>query len=218
MSFLIEQLTTAELTFSQNDYFGANQRKHILFFDTHSPVLITAPHAVKHARYGNVKGADVYTGALALLTAQQIGVSVLASTSFDSHVDHPTELAAQFIEALDDIASEKKLIIDMHGMLDRQGLGVCVGTGKDFHSENEQRVIDAVSEHLEPFGVSINEPFAAKSDYTLTQYVSRLSPSTQILQLEIAARLRVPKGNNNEELESFLENFFSLVQSLSKSL
>jgi len=98
-------------------------------------VLFTAPHAVCHyaaGTPGKVKGADVGTGDLAIKLAAESGSRALvAQAPWPGNANADSVSVCVFkqrvLRLLDD--GLVTTVIDLHGMSERHGLDVCVGSG-----------------------------------------------------------------------------------------
>lgn len=93
------------------------------------PVLLSAPHGTAHRRNGRVKAEEGFTSALARLIAAETGAHALY-TQFLSPDDPNYEPDAPYKTALRRIVRRHgiRFVLDIHGMSDRHGFGLALGT------------------------------------------------------------------------------------------
>jgi hypothetical protein len=93
------------------------------------PILLSAPHSTAHRRNGRVKGEEAFTSALARLIAAETNVHALYSQYLSDddpnyEPDTPYKTYLRQIVCRHDI----RFILDIHGMSDRHGFGLALGT------------------------------------------------------------------------------------------
>ncbi len=93
------------------------------------PILLSAPHGTAHRRNGRVKAEEGFTSALARLAAAETGAHVLY-TQFMTHHDPNYETDAPYKTTLRRIVKRHGInfVLDIHGMSDRHGFGLALGT------------------------------------------------------------------------------------------
>jgi hypothetical protein len=93
------------------------------------PILLSAPHGTAHRRNGRVKAEEGFTSALARLVAAETGAHVLY-TQFLSPDDPNYEPDTPYKTALRRIVQKYGIcfVLDIHGMSDRHGFGLALGT------------------------------------------------------------------------------------------
>jgi len=102
------------------------------WFDTvngRSPVLLSAPHGCAHRRSGVLKMEEEFTSALAIHLAQTCGCHAIYlrhQAPEDPNFDSP----ADYKQAVADLVAEHGIafVIDLHGMINKHGMGVALGT------------------------------------------------------------------------------------------
>lgn len=212
----LTQLIEDEKLFSQNDYFGAcNGESEVLFINRQSPLLITAPHAIKHSRNGAVKSADESTGSLALLLAKKLDASILVGHYYNPDLEHITQLSKDFVSALHDGVAKSSILIDIHGMKDSHDSGLCLGTGtQNVETKPLSYFIDTCVLDMAAWNPSLNHPFNAQAPYTLVNY-AETSLGLPALQLEIPRRFRVPGTASIGEHLNYLSSLSHSIQKAS---
>lgn len=165
------------------------------------PLLFTAGHAVPHlCKDGLYKKADKNTGPLALLLAELTSSSALTTKGrwlANPNAD-PLPVCKFKTRALSFVPS---LVFDLHGMSDRHGCDICIGTGAlpDLSSELVEIAHSTLT--AAGFTVAIDAPFAARGLNTITSTFQ--AHNTPAVQLEIAASLR--DDNNGRDMGAMVE-------------
>ena len=93
------------------------------------PILVSAPHATVHQRCQREKGEEEFTGALAQLLAETIGVHTLYSC--DRLMDDPNwDRSSPYKTTLQEIGQSRdiRFVLDLHGMSNRHRFGLALGT------------------------------------------------------------------------------------------
>jgi hypothetical protein len=164
------------------DYFGRNPK-----------VIMSAPHAVRHlSREGEPKAADAATGGLVRFVSERTEiVAVVASGGWvRANANHVLDGWCPYRQVLTEVATPGTVLVDLHGMADRHGAEVCVGTGAD-PAPSAEAVAFAV-EHLRAAGlrVAIDNPFSASNPGTITSWAQR--HNFRAFQIEVCSALRSP--------------------------
>ncbi|HEX3031175.1 MAG TPA: hypothetical protein VHS59_02865 [Bacillota bacterium] len=161
------------------------------------PILVSAPHAVRHKRRKEIKSSDEFTGSTALLLNKLTGCHVLAATklySGDPNFDYP----CIYKDLLRQLCAQHqiRLVLDLHGAARERDFAVDLGTmwGKSLLGQSwilEQVIKAFRSQNISP--ISQNR-FSADSQHTVTWFTA-----TQLgipaVQLEINKEFRVPRQN-----------------------
>ena len=95
------------------------------------PVLLSAPHACMHIRDGVEKMEEEFTAAIALLLAERTGAHALVTDRFNR--EDPNWLpGGLYKDTLGTVVRQESvaLVIDLHGMTNRYGASVALGTMK----------------------------------------------------------------------------------------
>lgn len=93
------------------------------------PILVSAPHATVHQRCQREKGEEEFTGALAQLLAETIGVHTLYSCY--RLMDDPNwDRSSPYKTTLQEIGQSRdiRFVLDLHGMSNRHRFGLALGT------------------------------------------------------------------------------------------
>ncbi|MEE9252223.1 MAG: gamma-glutamylcyclotransferase [Thermodesulfobacteriota bacterium] len=180
------------------------------------PVLLTAPHATRHWRMGKVKYQDRFTGPLALIVHCLTGCHTLY-THWASERDPNYYYDAPFKRRLAEVvgAHEIKLVIDLHGTVNKSEPDIYPGVGV------ESEFLLGREQWLEILNSSLKEAnltsggtnvFKASVQDTVTKYSAR-SLGVPAMQLEIHERLRHPESSP-EGFETLVRLLASYIESL----
>lgn len=215
----LDQLVLDEGQFSSEQYNGmqANGLDAIVR-QRRSPLLITAPHATKHGRFGQIKEEDEFTGSLALLLGRELDASVIVAAHCNPDLSNPAELSADFYKAFTEFAPQHKFIVDVHGMSNKHGSGICIGTGSWEPSGSEVGfAVDIIMEEMAEFTPQINVPFSAQAPYTLV-HLAKQEHQIPGVQLELAKMFRSPSQEFGKKHALFLDRLISSLHRISAIL
>jgi hypothetical protein len=181
------------------------------------PLCLTALHSVNHYRGTGDKPADLMTGSLALILAQELECNLAVHThkspSMNSAWGTPP-LEAWLQGRLEQNPQLK--IIDLHGAKDTDEFDVAMGTGGALNPTQTQ-MMEALRAGLEShrLKVALNpKNYAALSPRSLTYRLRQQQPNLGILQLEITRRWRMPETDlerANQMVEALTAAFKSLT-------
>lgn len=168
-----------------------NREKYVFRYFGDAPIIFTAPHGVRHCREdGKVYPAEIGTSGLAEAMAEvHKGISICTISR-----DVYTETTGPIKDCLLGLGLENKLVVDIHGMSDKYGVDVSIGT-----EESTDTLTLRLAEILETdaaklkLQASLNYPFSALSPKCISHFVHKNRGIA--LQLEIALSLRTFKGN-----------------------
>jgi len=171
------------------------------------PVLISAPHGAKHARfypeYGErkPKDEDEFTAGLARLVAERSGAHVLwLRRKSDEDGNH--DAASGYKDALKELLQRHAIryVLDLHGARANWDFGIALGTSNNTSCAPETQAL--ILETLARYGftedgdqlrrVAVNHTsFSASNRNTVTGYAAGLG--IQAAQFEANAHLRIPR-------------------------
>lgn len=161
------------------------------------PVLVSAPHAVRHYREKRIKPSDEFTGSIVCLLHQLTGCHALAVTRLyggDPNFDHP----CIYKSYLGDICREHgiRLVIDLHGAAREHNFDIDIGTVNGVSLLGKQKILQRLISSLENAGftrISQNY-FSTTNENIVTRFAAR-ELNIPALQLEINKMYRVPHQN-----------------------
>ena len=178
------------------------------------PVLVSAPHAVRHVRQKKIKMSDEFTGSIAYLISKLTGCHGLATSKLyggDPNVDNPCLYKDKIAEIC---RREKvKFILDIHGAARERDFDVDFGTNQGKNLLGKTQVLEMLTQNFHAFGLTriSTDHFAAAGSNTIANYAAR-ELQIPALQLEINKQFRVP-GQNPAGFHRLLG---SLVESIRK--
>lgn len=158
------------------------------------PVLLSAPHAVRHTRCGKIKKSDRVTGTLALLLAEETDCSALClcrNYGGDPNYDEVSPYKQELLEMIAHL--RPRIVIDLHGMATTK-LDIDIGTMWGRSLNGRRDLVDRLKSCLAPYGlhkIVENKSFCAAHTHTITRLVSTENhPPVPALQLEISGIYR----------------------------
>lgn len=161
------------------------------------PVLVSAPHAVRHYRQKKIKMSDQFTGSIVYLLNQLTGCHAIATTKLyggDPNFDNP----CIYKEKIAEICGKKKvkLVLDIHGAAREREFDVDFGTNSGKTLLTKARMLETLEHKFQDFGLSriSRDHFAAQGPNTITNYVAR-ELGIPAVQVEINKQYRVPAQN-----------------------
>lgn len=201
---LMETKLGEEAFAAERIYFVKTDRMHnprkvnpIKLFPGDLPVLVSAPHAVRHIRHKKIKPSDEFTGSMAFLLNKLTGCYSIAVTKLyggDPNFDSP----CIYKETLKTLVAENRfsLVIDLHGASREHTFDVDLGTKRGASLLGNTRHIEDLKKRLKEFGIgNISENyFTVSGNSTVTDYVSS-QLKVPCIQIEINKKYRVPHQN-----------------------
>ncbi|MHB8074156.1 N-formylglutamate amidohydrolase [Desulfosporosinus fructosivorans] len=161
------------------------------------PVLVSAPHAVRHYRHKRIKMSDQFTGSIVYLLNQLTDCHAIAATKLyggDPNFDDP----CIYKERIAEICARQKVkfILDIHGAARDREFDVDLGTNGGKTLLENTRMLEVIERNLRNFGLSkiSHDHFAASGPNTMANYIAR-ELGIPAVQIEINKQYRVPAQN-----------------------
>ncbi|WP_199242610.1 hypothetical protein [Desulfosporosinus fructosivorans] len=161
------------------------------------PVLVSAPHAVRHYRHKRIKMSDQFTGSIVYLLNQLTDCHCIAATKLyggDPNFDDP----CIYKERIAEICARQKVkfILDIHGAARDREFDVDLGTNGGKTLLEKIRMLEVIERNLRSFGLSriSHDHFAASGPNTMANYIAR-ELGIPAVQIEINKQYRVPAQN-----------------------
>jgi hypothetical protein len=161
------------------------------------PVLVSAPHAVRHYRQKKIKMSDQFTGSIVYLLNKLTGCHTIATTKLyggDPNIDNP----CIYKERIAEICGREKVkfVLDIHGASREREFDVDFGTDSGKTLLVKARMLETLEHNFQDFGLSriSHDHFAAKGPNTIANYVAR-ELKIPAVQVEINKQYRVPAQN-----------------------
>lgn len=201
------ELLKLEKHFACHHYQGKG-KKDFVVCEGRIPIMISAPHAVNHTREGQLKYADKFTGAFALLLHNITGCHIIYSArqcSYDPNYDTSNAYQLFLQEYIEQHHIE--VLIDLHGAKEERDYAIEIGTapnqnakgynkqsthpalhGRDFIcdlvSYTFEYVLQNIRQPEEKKRTAINQVFSAGTQNTITKFLSEHTQAS-CMQLEI---------------------------------
>lgn len=158
------------------------------------PIVISASHATPHVRHGREKAAESKTGAIALHLGQILGgVTIIPLLPQNDDPNFDLIESGPYKTILMSLLSQETVLIDIHGMKDRSGADLCIGTGGLKPTpEVLKPICDSLVSSFGQVGMTatIDDPFDASHPGTIAAFGrSRCLAS---IQIELSVSSRVP--------------------------
>jgi hypothetical protein len=181
------------------------------------PVLVSAPHAVRHYRQKKIKMSDQFTGSIVFLLNKLTGCQAIATTKLyggDPNIDSPCIYKEKIAEICG--RSKVKLVLDIHGAAREQEFDVDIGTNSGQTLLAKANMLGMLEHNFQDFGLSriSYDHFAAKGPNTIANYVAR-ELRIPAVQLEINKQYRVP-GQNPQGFHRLLGALVESIRELAK--
>lgn len=161
------------------------------------PVLVSAPHAVRHYRQKKIKMSDQFTGSIVYLLNQLTGCHAIAATKLyggDPNFDDPCMYKDRIAEMCR--RGNVKFVLDIHGAARERDFDVDLGTNGGKTLLLKPRVLELLERNFQGFGLNriSHDHFAASGPNTIANYIAR-ELGIPAVQLEINKQYRVPAQN-----------------------
>ena len=210
---MLSRLSELNDKYVQNNGFGAGEAAFV-FTNRKSKLVLSAPHAVKTHLNGQVKPADLFTGALVEFVGEKCNISTLVRTSYQDK----EYLADEFIKEQN---IGEKFFLDIHGMVDYEDFELAVGTGL-LEADAYQKAIKAIEVVGQRYGFRkvLNHPHYSgiAGMKALTARMQMLTGKPLALQLEIGRGYRDFEKFPPKVIEKTIPFLQELVLSLEKQL
>lgn len=167
------------------------------YFEGKLPILVSAPHAVRHYRQKRIKVSDEYTGSIVYLLNKLLQCPAFATTKLyggDPNVDNPCIYKERIAEIC---RREKiKLVLDIHGAARERTFDVDLGTHGLATLLGKPMLQETLERNFQLFGLKrvSKDHFAASSPNTITNFVAR-ELGIPAVQIEINKLYRSPAQN-----------------------
>ena len=210
---ILQQIKNAEQKFKENNYKGNLIHPCTVEKYGDIPILLSAPHAVKQIRNGEIKAHEFYTGAIVECLAKQIGCACITkqylienTTNDDPSTDNAycsyKTAVSRFLRD-----NHIKLFVEIHGLSSKRDsiVDICIDGGKNV---NDMTYVPALQKCIEnKFGAdksSIDKYFKAFSENIMSKWVHSTF-NISAIELEINGAYRWFEGDTEQQsLDMFL--------------
>ncbi len=161
------------------------------------PILVSAPHAVRHIRQKKIKMSDQFTGSIVYLSNQITDCHAIAASKLyggDPNADDP----CIYKERIAEICGREKVkfVLDIHGAAREREFDVDFGTNGGKTLLGKTMILELLERNFKGFGLNkiSYDYFAASGPNTLANYIAR-ELRIPAVQIEINKQYRVPAQN-----------------------
>lgn len=174
------------------------------------PIILSAPHAVKQYRDGNIKPEDKLTGAIVEWLCMKTGANGIIRTSNcndDPNYENSGK-SLKYKEAILKLIKDKniKLLVDIHGCNDRHGFDIELGISHGENINYDNTYLEIFKQNFSKIGkVVIDKKFMAESKENISKFINKNS-KIQCIQIEISIKFR------KEQLVEMLEVFEDVIK------
>ena len=209
-----EKIIELQKKYLANDANGiACDGDNFIIIEGKVPILLSAPHAVKHFRYGKDKQDDTSTGPLVEFICEKCSTYGIIRT-FNKNDDPNFDdngYGLKYKNAIVKLVKEKGIscLLDIHACSDEHGFDINIGTndGKNINNDN---FLEIIKTEFEKIGkVEVDKMFKASGENTVCNYVHR-NAEISCFQIEISASLRW-KIRNLLKVENSLEKIIKWI-------
>ena len=212
---LVDAAICMEAQFEANGYNGSSTAPALLMSPGDVPIVISAAHAVNHPREGQIKFAEILTGALVLQLASltQTSALVYARTSGeDPSYDIDCSYKRQLLQLVK--STSARFVLDLHGLGQWRSEDLAIGTAFGTTLGQRLEIRDIFIQELTKGGfanILIDHPtrFNASRPTTITSFVWR-ELGVPALQLEVHRKYR----NLEEAPEDYLRMLYTLCNGI----
>jgi len=161
------------------------------------PILVSAPHAVRHYRQKKIKMSDQFSGSIVYLLNQLTDCQAIATTKLyggDPNVDNPCIYKERIAELCD--KGKVKFVLDIHGAAREREFDVDFGTNGGKTLLVKTKTLELLERNFRSFGLNklSHDYFAASGPNTLANFIAR-ELGIPAVQIEINKQYRVPAQN-----------------------
>ncbi len=179
-------------------------------------IVFSSPHAVEQTRNGTIKFSEPDTGVLAM-ELNKLGYPCIIKTqnlnddaNFDLECDYKKDLIA-FIKN-----NQIKAVVDLHELSNKREQDICIGTGGDDNKNligNSELVEEIASIFNKEFNnVTVNVPFMASGDGTISCYISKRQ-NIPCLQIEMNSKIFMQNLKTVDEMVGLLDKVANVMES-----
>ena len=185
------------------------------------PVIISAPHSVKHIRDGYMKQHEFYTGAIAEYIAEKLGCAYITKqgveeTHRNDDPNYETANDSTYKKAIKEYIDKNRcnMFIDIHGLSgDKDSvMDICIDDGRNTHGTTLLYEIEGMVDGT--FGdkaVTIDKYYKADKPNVLAKWVSSIYDIPAI-ELEINGKYRWFEDGCEEESIKLLDTLCDSIK------
>lgn len=208
---ILDTLLSLEQQYKENQYNGiSTENNNFKIIDGTIPIVLSAPHAVKQNRDGNIKAEDRLTGAIVEWLCMKTGANGIIRTyncNDDPNYENKGK-SLKYKEKILELIKDRniKLLVDIHGCTDKHGFDIELGISHGENINYDNTYLEIFKQNFSKMGkVVIDKKFMAESEKNISKFINRNS-KIQCIQIEISKKFR------KEQLIEMLEIFEDVIK------
>lgn len=216
---MLAEINKTEDKYKANEYNGTGPLYRVRNFP--GRVMLSAPHSVNQIRRGNIKYAEVYTGAMTEYLSEILSVSSIIKSLNDKDDANYDEVSKYRDEAVKLIRDQDiKLLLDIHGASELRDFDIEIGTARGRNINYNDEILDIILSLSKEYGfskVNVDDLFTASNKNTVSRYVNEKT-GIYAIQLEINKKYRSPDTNyiDFEKMLNFLSHLIVTIDNYLK--
>ena len=204
---IVQQIRNAEQKYKENNYQGNSVCSCVVEKCGDLPILLSAPHAVKQIRNGQIKAHEFYTGAIVECLAEKIGCAFITKQYLieNSFNDDPNTDNAycSYKTAINQFLKDHdiKLFVDIHGLSSKRESIVDIGIDNGQNVCDMKEVLALEKCINNKFGInrcSVDKYFQASPENVMSKWVYTTFHISSI-ELEINGAYRWFEGETEQQ-------------------
>ena len=223
MENVAERINKSELIYSKNQYMGdfSNQIFVERFGDT--PILLSAPHATKQMRKGQLKLQEFNTGAITMELAKELNCYFISKNySLPNNLEDDTNSEKNCIykRELSTFLKDNKInfFVDFHGMSSNRDsiIDICVNSEINInYNKSDVNLKNIIDSSFGKESASIDKYFRAKTDTVLSNWV-HTNHNIPSLEIEINGKYRWFESECLKDSIKLFDNFLIWLKNQEK--
>lgn len=194
---------------------------NIKVIDGKNKILLSAPHSVLHMRENSIRPKETKTGVIVRTLANKYkvyGIYKLKNEFNDANWDKDCKYKLKVAQIVN---KEKiKALIDVHGMAAHRQQDICIGINGGKNICGYDNVVEDMVIIFKKYGfknVTIDEPFSAKYEYCVSNYISRAC-NILTFQIEINLKYRSAKYKEYTRYQKIISSLVEIIDLLEEKI
>ncbi len=174
-----------------------------------SPILLSAPHAVRQSRDGQIKKADTMTGVIVEDLCRRTKTNGIIRTFnlMDDPNNENSGYGLKYKKGILDIIKQRNIVcmLDIHGCGKEYGFDIDIGTDNGNNIKGANNLLNIINMGLIKCGkVEIDKIFSATDNKIISNYINRKT-NVACFQIEISSAIRKDINRLMQLLDAFEE-------------
>lgn len=215
----VKEILNANQKYKANNWNGIkeNENNYNIIYGE-SPILLSAPHAVRQYRYGKIKSADTFTGPIVEVLCKRTQANGIIRT-FNLSDDPNSENSGyglKYKNAILEIIKQNniKCLIDIHGCRKDYGFDIDIGINNGINANGTGKLLSTIKNGISRCGIiEVDRCFQASEDTNICNYIHRKG-GIDCFQIEISSAIR----KDFDKLLLFLDSFGQAIKELTEEI